>query len=191
MTLPQLPNASPTVPLAKLEYYTAARRRTPRGLAHGQDADRGSRSGFAGTVREVQRADGSAISTQSVVVSVLLAGGIYHAAGPAVFAASLFGIKKDDADRCGGLPAAFATPVLVHCRSVRRLGGCAYAIVYTVGHQSVISCVASAILAVAAAVMGHYARILRPTKIDTLHGYFRGASPEFLNSLPGVAAPPR
>ncbi len=192
MTLPQLPNASPTVPLAKLEYYTAAPAadaapawRTGKTLIVAQGAVLPERC-----VKCNEPTDRRFRRRVSWYPSYLLAGFITPL-GPLFLLLLYLVLKK-----------TMRIDVGVCRRHLRRrrwfiagafvaLAGCAYAIVYTVGHQSVISCVASAILAVAAAVMGHYARILRPTKIDTLHGYFRGASPEFLNSLPGVAAPPR
>jgi hypothetical protein len=66
-----------------------------------------------------------------------------------------------------------------------------YALVYSVGHQSKIALLLFGLLSILSATIASSARILRPTQIDDHNGYFRGASPDFLDSLPGIANPPR
>jgi hypothetical protein len=69
--------------------------------------------------------------------------------------------------------------------------GAIYALVYTVGHEAMFAFILFGLLTALSAAIASFARILRPTRMDNQHGYFQGASPEFLNTLPGIANPPR
>jgi hypothetical protein len=66
-----------------------------------------------------------------------------------------------------------------------------YSMIYALAHEQKWSMILGFALLGLSVLIASTARILRPTKIDAAHGYFRGASPQYLDTLPGVTAPPR
>lgn len=65
-----------------------------------------------------------------------------------------------------------------------------YLLVYGMGHVQHLVAILGVAMMITSAFLGASAQILRPKKIDPRHGYFRGAGPEFLDSLPGLATQP-
>ncbi|MGA3068164.1 MAG: hypothetical protein ABSF29_15070 [Tepidisphaeraceae bacterium] len=192
MTAPQLPNTSPPLPLQTLPYYTPIPTSTQGAWRTGKTLIIAQNAVLPDCCVKCNLPTGGARYRHNITWYpwYLLLMFLYPRFGLIVLLILYLVLKKTFPLNIAVCPRhRRQRRVRIAAAFVTMLAGI-YVLIFGVAHFRTPIALVGTLLIAAAFLIAATARILRPIKIDKTRGYFRGASPEFLDTLPGLATLP-